>query len=188
VDGRTWGFDRRAYYPPPDPINAMLSFGYTLLLNDLIAACQLAGLDPCLGFFHAIDYNKPAMALDLEEEFRPILVDTLILTAANRPLFRLQDFEVSQPGANHKQEDDEDEVVTDKGSDTQPQKRVNPIHLTEAARKRFISLYEGRVQEQIFYPPTQEKTSYRRIFELQAYQMARLILGESDQYPPFGVR
>ena len=72
-DGEKWGFDRREYYPPPDPVNAMLSFGYTLLLNDLIAACQLAGLDPDLGFFHAIDYGKPSMALNLEEEFRPSL-------------------------------------------------------------------------------------------------------------------
>lgn len=169
-DGRTWGFDRREYYPPPDPINALLSFGYTLLLNDLIAACQVAGLDPDLGFFHAIDYGKPAMALDLEEEFRPILVDSIVLMAVNRSLFRLGDFEERQ-----------DRVNKNGGSQ-------HPIYLTKKARKRFVSLYETRISEQIYYPPNGESTSYRRILKLQAYQMAQVILGKSKAYPPVQVK
>ena len=70
VDGQGWGFERRAYYPPPDPINAVLSFTYSLLLRDVVTACELIGLDPYLGFFHVIDYGRPSMALDLMEEFR----------------------------------------------------------------------------------------------------------------------
>lgn len=191
-DGPTWGFDRRAYYPPSDPINALLSFGYTLLLNDLIAACQIAGLDPDLGFFHAIDYNKPAMALDLEEEFRPIIVDSIVLTAANRPIFSLRDFEIGQPYRRN-EDDDEENPHSSVPSQTRTGKegggeKTRPIYLKEAARNRFISLYETRINEQIMYPATGEKTSYRRIFELQAYCMARVILGEMDRYKPFMVR
>ncbi len=173
-DGRTWGFDRREYYPPPDPVNALLSFGYTLLLNDLIAACQTSGLDPDMGFFHAMGYGKPSMALDLEEEFRPIIVDSIVLMAVNRPLFGLGDFETGRPRGQ-------------KNSNGQDQPKT-PILLQDQARKRFISLYETRINEQIYYPPLGETTSYRRIFELQAYQMARLILGEEPEYTPLVVR
>ncbi len=171
-DGRAWGFDRREYYPPPDPVNAMLSFGYTLLLNDLIAACQIAGLDPDLGFFHSIDYGKPSMALDLEEEFRPIVVDSIVLMAVNRPLFGLGDFEIGPPRP--------------RANESSPP--VTPVLMREEARKRFIALYETRINEQIYYPPLGETTSYRRIFELQAYQMARVIMGEAPEYEALMVR
>lgn len=182
ADGRTWGFERRMYYPPTDPINALLSFGYTLLLNDLVAACQLSGLDPDIGFFHAVDYNKPAMALDLEEEFRPIIVDSIVLTAVNRRILGLRDFEVGQ---SRKIQDEDEDDSAPKVSDA---RNPRPIYLTESARKRFISLYEARVNEQIVYPTSGEQTSYRRIFELQAYAMARVILGENPHYVPFTVR
>lgn len=190
TDGNSWGFERRTYYPPTDPINALLSFGYTLLLNDLVAACQVAGLDPDLGFFHAVDYNKPSMALDLEEEFRPIIVDSIVLTAANRPLFSLSDFEVGQLRRRNDEDDENGDEGLKKGEQqlSHQEQAARPIYLKEAARKRFISLYEARVNEQIQYPTTGEQTSYRRIFELQAYLMARVILGEVDRYAPFLVR
>ena len=68
-----WGFTRRIYHPPTDPVNGLLSLGYTLLLKDATAAVQLAGLDPFLGFFHAMDYGRPSLALDLMEPFRPLI-------------------------------------------------------------------------------------------------------------------
>lgn len=190
-DGRSWGFERRAYYPPTDPVNALLSFGYTLLLNDLVAACQLSGLDPDIGFFHAVDYNKPAMALDLEEEFRPIIVDSIVLTAVNRPIFSLADFEIGQPLRSREEEDDEQPETERRPRDereSSPTAKVRPIYLKDAARKRFISLYETRVNEQVLYPPAQEQTTYRRIFELQAHAMAHTILGQAPHYLPFTVR
>lgn len=183
----TWGFERREYYPPPDPINALLSFGYTLLLNDLIAACQMAGLDPDLGFLHAVDYGKPAMALDLEEEFRPVIVDSIVLLAANRPLFSLADFEVGRPQAGEGEDADEPAAAREAESGEARPPR-HPIYLKEAARKRFIGLYETRINETVIYPPSGEQTSYRRVFELQAYRMAQAILGEVDGYLPFTVR
>ncbi len=176
VDGSTWGFKRRCYYPPPDPVNALLSFGYTLLLNDLIAACQIAGLDPDLGFLHAVDYGKPAMALDLEEEFRPVIVDSIVLTAVNRPLFTLENFETRKAYENGGK------------TETDQKKKARPIYLNEEARKRFIALYETRINERILYPRTGKKTSYRRIFQLQAYQMSKMILGESNRYIPLMIR
>lgn len=129
------------------------------------------------------------MALDLEEEFRPIIVDSIVLTAINRPFFSLDDFEVGQPWK--REDDDLDEphssnpAPAERGQNAEP---VRPIYLKEAARKRFISLYESRVNEQIYYRSANEQTSYRRIFELQAYAMSRVILGESGQYAPFTVR
>lgn len=202
ADGRSWGFERRAYYPPTDPVNALLSFGYTLLLNDLVAACQITGLDPDMGFFHAVDYNRPSMALDLEEEFRPVIVDSIVLLALNRPFFSLRDFEIHNPQVR---DDDEEEAA---GSSTRPEDTkmllpvqkpaqpsapgtraaLLPIYLKEAARKRFIQLYESRVNEQVFYPPAGGQTSYRRVFELQAYAMARTIMGEVERYVPFVIR
>jgi CRISPR-associated protein Cas1 len=173
ADGADWGFERRAYYPPTDPVNALLSFGYTLLLNNLIAACQTAGLDPDLGCFHAIDYGKPAMALDLEEEFRPVAVDSLVIAALNRGFFKLGDFELQPP----RQSEPDNEA--------QP---VRPVYLSEAARKRFIDLYENRLSDQFDTPQTGERTPLQRILELQAYQMGRVILGQTDAYQPFVVK
>lgn len=187
ADGHTWGFERRAYYPPTDPVNALLSFGYTLLLNDMVAVCQMTGLDPDIGFFHAVDYNKPAMALDLEEEFRPVIVDSIVLAALNRPVFGLRDFEVGRPwnGGSTSEEEDDDSAAP---IDPRVSPALRPIYLKEESRKRFIQMYETRVNEQILYPVTGEQTSYRRIFELQAYAMARVILGEAQRYSPFTIR
>jgi CRISPR-associated protein Cas1 len=177
VDGKTWGFERRAYYPPPDPVNALLSFGYTLLLNDLIAACQLIGLDPYLGFFHAIDYGRPSMALDLEEEFRPVIVDSIVLTAVNRRMLGLKDFEKPKPEAEG---EGDARPVAGQGNVA--------IYLTPEARNKFVALYESRVNEQVVYPPLNERTSYRRVLELQAQQMARVILGQAREYRPVEIR
>lgn len=204
-EGGTWGFERRAYYPPPDPVNALLSFGYTLLLNDLIAACQLTGLDPYLGFFHAIDYGRPSMALDLEEEFRPVIVDSIVLTAVNRAMLGLKDFQHAPESEAAEGQGEDSKVQTPKskfrtpnskrdreqegkGAGEQGARERRAIYLTEAARDRFIALYEARVNEQVVYPLTNERNAYRRVFELQAQQMARVVLGEAREYRPVEIR
>ena len=179
-DGDSWHFERRAYYPPPDPVNAMLSFAYTLLLKDMTTACEMAGLDPALGCLHEIDYGRPSMALDLIEEFRPVIADSVVLYAVNRPLVRLQDFEV----VPFREKVDPREIPEDDALETG--KRA--VYLTGEARSQFLSVYEGRVSETTYYPATGEQRTYREIFQLQVYHMARVILGEERRYQPFIVR
>jgi CRISP-associated protein Cas1 len=157
----------------------LLSFAYTLLLKDVTTACELAGLDPSLGCFHAIDYGRPSMALDLMEEFRPIIADSIVLFAVNRPVVRLEDFEEVQ----FKKKSDQAIGI---GYPTDTDKRA--VYLTGDARNLFLTAYENRVSELIHYPSLGEQTTYRHIFQLQAYHIARVILGEDEQYTPFVVR
>jgi CRISPR-associated protein Cas1 len=184
-----------------------------MLLNDLITACQVAGLDPDLGFFHGIGYGKPSMALDLEEEFRPVIVDSLVLLAVNRPMFGVKDFEVGEravdkdeapkehwqgekvkdePPKDHwrleSKKDEEYQVEKDLVLQEGEQKSKKGIYLTEEARKRFIALYEDRVNEQVVHPASGDRLPYRKIFLAQAYGMASAILGETPGYTPFTIR
>lgn len=177
-DGDSWGFDRRAYYPPTDPINALLSFTYSLLLRDLITACELIGLDPYLGFFHVIDYGRPSMALDLVEEFRPVIADSVVLEAANRPFVTLADFEIV----------DLAEAEAERDENTPPRAATQAVYLGKEGRDQIILLYENRVNQAVLYPPTGEQVPYRYVFQLQARQMASLLLGERNQYVPFTIR
>jgi len=153
-----WGFTKRVYHPPTDPANALLSFGYTLLLKDVSAAIQLVGLDPYLGFFHAIDYGRPSLALDAMEEFRP-LVDGLVLRLIGQGEITPGDF--------------------------QSRRRDKAVLLTDEARKGFVKAYEAQVNAPTTYAPRKEQTSYRRCIELQVRQLARLVLGKQKTFRPF---
>jgi len=177
-DGGSWGFDRRAYYPPTDPINALLSFVYSLLLRDVVTACELIGLDPYLGFFHVIDYGRPSMALDLVEEFRPVIADSVVLEAVNRPFVSLADFEVV----------DLAEKEAERDENTPPRAAGQAVYLGKAGRDQVILLYENRVNQTVLYPSTGEQVPYRYVFQLQARQMASLMLGERKQYVSFAIR
>jgi len=177
-EGGSWNFDRRAYYPPPDPINALLSFVYSLILRDVTTACELIGLDPYLGFFHAIDYGRPSMALDLMEEFRPIIADSIMLEAVNRPFVSLADFE--QVDLTEKEsERDENEA---------PRESLTAVYLAASGREKIIAMYENRVNDESMFHYQEQQVSYRYIFQMQAQAMARLILGEAREYAPFMVR
>ncbi len=150
-------------------------------------------MDPDLGFFHVIDYNKPAMALDLEEIFRAVIVDSIVLTAINRPYFSLRDFEIGKPIKDTDEDDLPAESVPASRGQPAPAKimaapPIRPIYMKDAARRRFIDLYESRVNESVLYPATGERTTYRRIFELQAYAVAKVILGEAERLVPFTIR
>jgi len=177
-DGNSWGFARRAYYPPTDPVNALLSFTYSLLLRNLVTACELIGLDPYLGFFHVIDYGRPSMALDLVEEFRPVIADSVVLEAVNRPFVNLANFELV----------DLSEEEAEKDENTPPRSGTQAVYLGKEGRDQVILLYENRVSQNVVHPASGDQVSYRYVFQLQAQQMARLILGESRQYAPFTIR
>jgi CRISPR-associated protein Cas1 len=157
------GFRGRQYYPPPDPVNALLSFGYSLLLKDVTAAVQLVGLDPYLGFFHTIDYGRPSLALDMMEEFRPVLVDPLVLDMVNKGQVTAASFERTG----------------------NPQR---PVRLADAVTDALIQRYEERLTERAGHADAGGQTSYRRIIELQVRRLARLMLDEAKAYQPFVVR
>jgi CRISPR-associated protein Cas1 len=153
---RGWNFQGRAFYPPPDPLNAMLSFGYTLLLHDVLTAVQFTGLDPYLGTFHVIETGRPSLALDLMEEFRPLIVDRLVLDLV---------------GAG---------TVTPTMVE-RPVERPEAVYLAANARRALIDQYEALMQQPTRLP-TGEQTPFRRVVLLQAQAVARVVRGEQARY------
>ena len=158
-----WGFEKRAYHPPPDPANSLLSFGYTLLLKDVTAAIHLVGLDPYLGFFHTLARDRPALALDLMEELRPVIVDSMFLDIVANGQLLPEDFERS----------------------TNPRR---PCQLGDRGVQIVLEQYEERLQTYIVHSLAGGQTTYRRAIELQARLMARVIRGEERAYRPLRIR
>lgn len=154
------GFNGRKYHPAPDPVNALLSFGYSLLNKDVTAAVQLVGLDPYLGFFHVIDYGRPSLALDMMEEFRPVLVDPVVLGLANEGQISGSSFERT------------------------PNPKL-PIRLTESATALVISRYEERIANRVMHADAGGQTSLRRVIELQVRRLSKVVLGQAKYYQPF---
>ncbi|MBD2462275.1 type I-C CRISPR-associated endonuclease Cas1 [Oscillatoria sp. FACHB-1407] len=148
----------RSRRPPRDPINALLSFVYTLLVGECIAACEGVGLDPQMGFLHALRPGRPALALDLMEELRSPLADRLILTLINRGQIKPDDF-IERPGG--------------------------AIHLTEDARKALLNAYQKRKQEEVLHPVVGSKTPLGLIAHVQARLLARHLRGDLPTYQPF---
>ncbi len=157
-----WNFVGRVRRPPGDPVNVLLSFGYTLLLRYLESALEAVGLDPYLGCLHSDAHNRPSLALDIAEEFRCIVVDSVTLRCLNGGQVRMGDFS--------RQEDPE-----------------RPVLLSEAGRNAFVREFEARLGVPFTHPLTGEQTTYRRCFELQAQEMARA-MRTGDVYRPFTVR
>lgn len=157
-EGR-WGFGGRAYYPPPDPVNAALSFGYTLLFHDVLTAVQTIGLDQYLGVFHAVEDGRPSLALDLMEEFRPLIVDTMVVELLGDGQLNQTHFE-------------------------RPVERPQAIHLNEAGRAIYIERYETVMLQLVRVAPN-EQTTRRRVLRLQAQALARVIRGEQERYTAY---
>lgn len=151
-------FEKRVRRPPTDPVNALLSLGYTLLNADLIAAAHFVGFDPFVGFLHADRYGRASLALDLMEEFRPVIVDMLVLNCLNKKIITPADFE---------------------------QKKSGPCRLTDEARKTFLAQYEERKTTEVTHPILREKMTYLRCFEEQARLLAKALMGEAERYQPF---
>lgn len=146
--------------PPRDPVNAVLSFVYSLLTKELTVTLQAVGFDPMLGIFHCPRYGRPSLALDLAEEFRPLIADSVTLTAFNNG-----------------------EV----GPDSFIQ-RAGAVTITDAGRRSVIAAFERRLQTEITHPLFGYKVCYRRILEVQARLLARHMLGELPAYPNFLTR
>ncbi len=153
-------FNGRNRRPPRDPVNAMLSFVYSLLSKDFTIACMAVGLDPYLGFYHQPRHGRPALALDLMEEFRPLVGDSVVLTLVNNGEVVADDFVVTEAGCA----------------------------MTPAARSKLIGAYERRLDSLVTHPVFDYRASYRRIFEIQARLLTRVLQGEVRSYPSFTTR
>ncbi|MCP4398027.1 MAG: type I-D CRISPR-associated endonuclease Cas1 [bacterium] len=154
-------FDTRKRRPPTDPVNALLSFGYTLLMNEIYSAVNIVGFDPYIGYLHADRYGRPSLALDLMEEFRPIFIDSLVLNCINKQILKSDDFR------------EEMGKVT---------------LLTEDGLQKFLEQYERRKRQDFAHPVLKQQTSYARCFEQQARFLAKTLQGELKDYPPLVVK
>jgi len=156
----SFDFDGRNRRPPRDPINAMLSLAYSLLAKDLTVACYAVGFDPYIGYYHQPRFGRPALALDLMEPFRPLIADSGVLTAVNTGMVTHKDFV----------------------------RAGNSVALTAGGRKGFLRAYELRMDTLVTHPLFDYRVSYRRLLEIQARLLARVLDGEVGEYPVFTTR
>jgi len=160
VSTEDFSFRTRSRRPPRDRINALLSFLYSLLTADCVAACEGVGLDPQFGFLHVLRPGRSSLALDLMEEFRAFMADRLAITLINRKQIRTEHFE-SREGAGES------------------------VLLTTEGRKAVLTAYQTRKQEEVVHPLLKEKAPLGLIPHLQARLLARHLRGDLDNYFPF---
>lgn len=153
-------FQGRNRRPPRDPINSLLSLAYALLAKDFTVTVFSVGFDPYLGFYHTPKYGRPALALDLMEEFRPLIADSVVIGVVNNGEITADDF-VWRGGA---------------------------VALTASGRRKFIEAYCRRMDSLITHPVFGYTISYRRIIEVQARLLVRYLTGEIAEYPSFTTR
>lgn len=153
-------FNERNRRPPRDPVNALLSMGYSMLCKELAGVCHAVGLDPFLGFMHQPRYGRPALALDLMEEFRPLIADSVAISLVNRGEVGHSDFIISSAG----------------------------VFLNDHGRRAFWEAYARRLDTEISHPQFGYKMAYRRMFEVQARQLWRFLRGEAAGYHGFTTR
>lgn len=154
-------FTGRTRRPPLDRVNAMLSFAYTLLAHDCAAALESVGLDPAVGFFHALRPGRASLALDLMEEFRACLADRLVLSLINRNQVSASDFKVTETGA---------------------------VRMNEKSRKTLIGEWQERKQDEIMHPYLNEKVKLGMLPYVQSLLLARFLRGDMAEYPPYFYR
>jgi CRISP-associated protein Cas1 len=143
-------FSLRHRQPPTDPINSLLSFGYTLLFNNVLSFIIAEGLSPYLGNFHYGEKQKTYLAFDLMEEFRSPIVDSLVLNAINHSLFKPQDFDIAPS--------------------------TGGVYLNQSARRVFLKQFETRMNEEVSHPDLQSPVTYRHVIQLQVRRYKRCLL------------
>ncbi|MDZ3836909.1 MAG: CRISPR-associated endonuclease Cas1 [Rhodospirillales bacterium] len=153
--GAAFDFARRSRRPPADPVNALLSFAYTLLVRTFTITLSAVGLDPYRGFYHQPRYGRPALALDLMEPFRPLIAESSVIQAINNGEVHMEDFV----------------------------RAASSVALRPDGRKRFIATFERRLSQEMTHPIFQYRASYRRVIELQARLLGRHLLGELAEFP-----
>ncbi len=158
ITGSEFRFEGRNRRPPTDPVNSMLSFGYTLLFNNVLSLILTEGLHPYLGNLHRSDRAEPHLAFDLMEEFRSAIVDSLVMTLVNRRMVKPDDFQAPDSEGG--------------------------VYLTDAARRSFLKQFETRMETQVSHPRVQDRVSYRYAIQLQIRQYQRCVMN-AGQYVPF---
>ncbi len=205
-------FTRRIRRPPTDPVNSVLSLLYTFLMNRVYAAVRIAGLDPYPAFLHTIDYGRYSLVLDLMEEFRSIIVDSLVLSLFNLKILQKPDFRtevpvVSGPLAQVSGDCMPDVTADPMGMmtmsddaganfdlpeqriDTEPEAAVQstgkyPVRLQPDAFERVIDAFEKKLTTSFYYPPAEKKITYGDAIIYQAAHYRKVIEGEADVYQP----
>ena len=153
-------FERRNRRPPRDPVNALLSLGYTLLTQNMITACEVVGLDPYDGFLHGDKYGRPALALDLVEPFRAVVVDLVVKALVSRRMVRPRNFTPHGEG----------------------------VYLSQRAMQRFLRAYTARLETTVTDRRSGVRLSYQKDFELETRKLARAIQETLDSYQPSRTR
>ena len=151
-------FTSRSRRPPLDPVNALLSFAYSLLANDCTAALEGAGLDPYVGFLHRARPGRRSLALDLMEELRAVYADRFVLSCINQKVVNSRHFEKQENGA---------------------------VLLTEDGRRTFLHAWQLKKREVITHPFLKEKINWGLVPHVQALLLARTLRGDLEIYPPF---
>lgn len=160
LPGSPFLFENRNRRPPLDPINCLLSYLYAVLVKDITVTLHSVGFDPYLGILHKPRFGRPALALDLAEEFRPLIADSVTISLINTQEIKPHHFDVRAQGV----------ILTDRG------------------RKKVLGGYEKRLADELEHPIFGYTASYRRIFELQARLLASTLKGELDEYTPIQTR
>jgi CRISPR-associated protein Cas1 len=160
LPGAAFDFNGRNRRPPKDAVNCLLSFGYALLTKDLTTVAYTVGFDPYLGFYHRPRFGRPALALDLTEEFRPLVAESLVLTLINNGEIHGSDFVV----------------------------RAGGVALTDDGRRTVVAAYERRLDAEVTHPVFGYKISYRRVLEVQCRLLGAVLLGEIPEYSAFVTR
>jgi len=153
-------FHCRNKRPPKDPVNCMLSYGYSLLFNEMVTALNIVGLDPYFGFLHSDEYGRPSLALDIMEEFRTVIVDSMVVYLINKHILKESDFDKSK----------------------------NKCLFKDETKKKYLKKYDDKKNTVIKHPFLGYETTYGRCFELQAGILAKYIMGEIDNYIPFKMK
>ena len=161
IRGEGFTFGGRIRRPPTDPVNALLSFAYSLVTQECVSALSAVGLDPYVGYLHKDRPGRPGLALDLIEEFRSAWVDRFVLTLLNRRQFQPENFVTEAGGA---------------------------VRLANKARKQFLTAWQERKQVQILHPFLREQVPIGLLPHCQALLLARHIRGDTEFYPPYLLR
>lgn len=152
-----FGFEGRRKHPAPDPVNALLSLGYTMVFNEISSLLDGMGFDPYLGYYHKVEYGRASLASDLQEEFRAPIVDRLTLRLINNRMLTEGDFYKNPKGEG--------------------------VYLTRDAMKRYFAEYEGLMNNEFTHPETKEKTTFRKVLRIQIELLASCVKGEREYLP-----